>query len=413
VWVERQLRDFFSGARCDANYMLLTFSFSSPGWTYGAEVDIYDLRWYVHDARNHLPDANIYALAQISPHSELKCVSENSPEMLDSSWKDANQNGCEWYYTHKEMFPDICKLRQVQVKCGLSCRQSQACFPGMVDDSVQRYFVWDSIRRIEPKTVNGTVCLGNSYSKANVVQKCLDWVNTGNSDRDREHVAAWAGNYIELKGRKLNLTDCEVLASSINENCDFDMGPIEQFTTDLKRSNGDFTLSFWMKPLARPDPDASLHTDGRFYPHLSLYSAISPPQHPLSIGLWSNPDGEVRQFSSCPPLTGRVFENVELMSRGVKVGLPSSEDWTFVAISRRNSSRPRTTMVSTNLGSFEEETQRTMCLYNETSFFSALELNYPALVSPIMLVPQTMGVQDVQRLYLSSYADMRQVCEAL
>ena len=68
--------------------------------------------------------------------------------------------------------------------------------------------------------------------------------------------------------------------------------------------------------------------------------------------------------------------------------------------------------MSTNLGNFEEETQRTMCLYNETSFFTALELNYPALVSPIMLVPQTMGVQEVQRLYLSSYADMRQVCAA-
>jgi hypothetical protein len=387
------------------------FGHSWPGWTYGAEVEVYDMRWYVNDVGARLPDKDIFAMArrpQLSPgltQLNVKCLPGNSAAMLDSNWMDANGNGCEWYYTHKAAYPHICNLRTVQSKCGLSCRPAQACFPGQVDRSIQHYFVWDRIRRLQPSTVNGTICLGSSMDKNDIVKKCLDWVNGLGGELPQ---LPWAENYLDLKGRKINVTDCYTLGASVNEYCAFDMAPVEQFTESLKGSNGDFTMSFWIKPVVRPDVEDSLHTDGKFYPHVSLYSGLSPPKHHLSMGLWANPDGEIRLFSDCAPETGRLFDNVEMMTRGAKAGSPSAEDWTFVAITRRNSSQPMMTAVSVNLGRFEEQSYFPMCLFNESSLFTAIEVNYPVLMSPIMLVPQAMMVQDVQQLYLTSYADMKQ-----
>ena len=88
------------------------------------------------------------------------------------------------------------------------------------------------------------------------------------------------------------------------------------------------------------------------------------------------------------------------------LGKASTDAWTFIAISRRNSTMPSQTVVYTNLGRFVEEAHFPMCLFNESSFLSAIEVNYPVLISPMMLYARAMRGRDIQRLYLQSIGDM-------
>ncbi len=77
---------------------------------------------------------------------------------------------------------------------------------------------------------------------------------------------------------------------------------------DVKQSRGDYTISFWVKPLG----EGSLLPDGRFTPHISFASTISPPRHQISVGRYtSGLTGEVRSRSRCRTDLWAV-ENVEM-----------------------------------------------------------------------------------------------------
>lgn len=83
------------------------------------------------------------------------------------------------------------------------------------------------------------------------------------------------------------------------------------------------------------------------------------------------------------------------------------------AIVKENSTHPtpapngttRTT-VYTNLGSNSESARVYQCLYNESSFFEAIEVNYPSLLSPIQLVPRALSASQVQEQFLRVSAHM-------
>ena len=62
-----------------------------------------------------------------------------------------------------------------------------------------------------------------------------------------------------------------------------------------------------MTELADPNqPERSqLDGSGRFFPHISFYPSISPPQHALTVGKWVNPDGEFRLNTNCLQPGGR------------------------------------------------------------------------------------------------------------
>ena len=365
----------------------IAFGHSIPGWNYGAEVEVYDFRWYVHGAGAHLSANELLALAgsQATPgisDVSFKCV-QSRDTVLDSKWRDVYGHGCEWYAARKQRFPSVCASGTVQQACALTCGQYQLCFPGINPQMATPRFVWDRIRRIESKTSNGTLCLADELDRAAVVQRCRAFFRNGRdpstlSENDGQIMQRWASMYVDLNTRKLNVSDCDTLAAAVNDYCSFKMEAVQAFTTDMKKSGGDFTLAFWIRPLV--DTATSLHTDGKFYPSLTLYSGLDPPQHHLTWGLWFNPDGESRLFSSCThnSSTRRQFENIEMVGQPLNGGA-SSQAWTFVAITRRNSSSPSVTSVFTNLGYFVEESHFPMCLFNESSFLSAIEV--PVCVS--------------------------------
>lgn len=169
----------------------------------------------------------------------------------------------------------------------------------------------------------------------------------------------------------------------------------------VKANGGDYTLAFWIRPLGV----SSLHTDGRFYPQVQFLSSISPPTHNLAWGLFaSNPNGESRMFSSCSEGTTRnYFENVENRAA-------SATDWTFLSISRKNSSSIAGEVgeitVTTNLLMDRETSEVDHCFFDQTAFFTALEVNYDVLMSPIMMIPKTMSVGAIQEMYYSSASTM-------
>ena len=60
----------------------------------------------------------------------------------------------------------------------------------------------------------------------------------------------------------------------------------------------------------------------------------------------------------------------------------------------------------TNLRMHEEESYWAQCLFNNTHFFSAMEINYPMLISPIMLIPRALSISEMHKLY---YRDSRRI----
>ena len=124
-------------------------------------------------------------------------------------------------------------------------------------------------------------------------------------------------------------------------------------------------------------------------------------------------DGEVRTNTACHPGSAKardIFENIE-MERA------SESDWTFVAIVRENWTYPvfgpnrsminttRTT-VYTNLAINRERARVYQCLYNVSSYFDAIEVNYPVLMSPIHLIPRALSALQIQEQFLRVSADM-------
>jgi len=115
-----------------------------------------------------------------------------------------------------------------------------------------------------------------------------------------------------------------------------------------------------------------------------------------------NPNGEVRIDSSCGRTKRDLFENIEIRAS-------SNSEWTFLAISRQNSStpiNPQKTSVATNMDKNWEATELAQCLFNPTSFFTSMEINYPMLITPLLLIPKALDFATVQQTYLSSSANM-------
>ena len=398
-----------------------------PGWTYGAQAEVFDMRMYVHAhtgaaKSGPISAREIYSLAhqataQITPavlslHPQpgegLRCIDRTDPAHVDKVFSDSFGNDCEWYHTISESHPAICSLPEPQANCRLTCSLTHECYSP--DRLPKAYFVWDRIRRLEPRTgVNGTFCLGRQNRhegsalehKNSVVQSCKEWADRQVRPEDIEPWAssAWGNSQI----RRVNVADCLELADAIDADCSFDSEPVASFTSDAIANGGDFTITFWVRPLRLPDPTSSMHTDGKFHPSIHFMASLSPPVPVMGLGLWANPDGEVRMYSTCPTAhpDGSLYKNIEIFA-------PTSDDWTFIAITRVNSTWPQTTYkVFTNLGKFEEQSNSATCLADESQMFKAIEVNYPMLVTPVMMVPEALSDSDVQTIFLRGATPLR------
>ena len=97
-----------------------------------------------------------------------------------------------------------------------------------------------------------------------------------------------------------------------------------------------------------------------------------------------NPNGEARINTQC------LNTNNKATNWNIEMKMASNDEWTFLAIAHKNktsaASPKQHTVVYTNLGINEEYLDAPTCLFDPDSFFNAIEVNYPMLISPITLV---------------------------
>ena len=92
------------------------------------------------------------------------------------------------------------------------------------------------------------------------------------------------------------------------------------------------------------------------------------------------------------------------------LGAPAStSEWTFISVIRKNSSSDTYLRTASNLEKHSKPTDLApggLCLFDPESMINALEINYPMLISPIMLIPEAIPFANVQQTYLQGRAQM-------
>jgi len=395
----------------DCGPVNVSTGFRWPGYSLGTEIELYDLRMYIGSPLTESQVFNI-ATALVTPSPSFGgddqdrakdwCLYMASPDMVDKPWVDAYGHGCAWYFLHKELYPTVCNYPGASLNCPIACKSQQECF-NVEFLAIKKYYAWKSIRRIESRSKNGTICLANNLDKQRVLDQCNEWLPSINTDG---LVWQWQNDVEErLEGQhRVNLTECQSLHDAVDETCNFDITEVEKFTTDLKANGGDFTLGFWFKSLG----DQSLSSDGRFLLSVHFLSTISPPfSNVMFAPMVSGSKGEVRTRSRC---TG-AWEPGLVHSEEIEMSLPSQDgEWTFVAITKNNKGAAQgkaEATVATNAAKQTESQGRwNMCLGDEKALFSAIEVNYPILMSPIMMIPQHLPFGMLQDIYYQQAGEM-------
>ncbi len=248
---------------------------------------------------------------------------------------------------------------------------------------------------------NGSLCLGDTSGNADsgiarkrlreeVVKNCKLWAASGrNDDQALNH---WLDAVLpsdgggKAEGAYLNLTMCEVLSESIDDDCAFDMNAVNEFSRKLKTSDG-FSLAFWIKAV----DSSSLSESGKFFPQLSLLHRVSPPEPFLVMSKrsdWTYNTLDMRSYDSNEPVKRSSFLQ-DL----------SPSNWNFVAISNKFGSSEG------DYASFAVQNSRVLSNYRGLDFlkdraiFQAIEVNTPMLISPIMLVPEFRLARELQEEY--------------
>ena len=218
----------------------------------------------------------------------------------------------QWYFNAKTTKPVVCDYNEAAQNCAASCQSQQECFRGIPPEE-KIYFAWDRIRLVVPAHVNGSLCLGQDLKKNDIVQECKTWmasmspgtlkdrfpsesirmgpgVSDDDTKRDRDLYHWLRMNYpkfgsynlMAALGPHVNITDCEQLEKAIDGSCSFDTKPVQDFTNEMKTSDG-WSIGFWVKPTGFK----SLDGNGKFVPGLSLLHSISPPEPLFGMGKFS------------------------------------------------------------------------------------------------------------------------------
>eukprot|EP00281_Chroomonas_sp_CCMP1168_P016014 CAMPEP_0206220982 /NCGR_PEP_ID=MMETSP0047_2-20121206/5167_1 /ASSEMBLY_ACC=CAM_ASM_000192 /TAXON_ID=195065 /ORGANISM="Chroomonas mesostigmatica_cf, Strain CCMP1168" /LENGTH=1725 /DNA_ID=CAMNT_0053643677 /DNA_START=282 /DNA_END=5460 /DNA_ORIENTATION=+ len=392
-----------TGADCpNAPDKAIAFGHELPGYTYGQPVEVFDVRQYVHGARGPLSAANIRSIsAQRAPawaapfkiEDDVSCLPISDDRMADNAdWGHTFGHTCQWFLENSAKAPGLCQYEPARLNCPLSCGSRQECFAP--PQAAIPHFTWDRLYRIVSPGPNGTICLADDTRKSDVVAECRAWVAAGGPERDAELAFKWKSLVMDRHpgSLRVNLTVCDELETAIDEQCAFNASAVRAFTEEVVANGGDYTISFWMKPLGEY---AQIPGTGRFFPFLQMLSSISPPTHNLALAKWTATNGDVRLFSACDRGLKDLFENVEIRES-------SNDGWTFYAFTRRNAreggSGSKTTTV-TESARFSEDGVMRQCLYNESAFFRALEINYDVVISPIVMIAEALPFAKVQRMY--------------
>jgi hypothetical protein len=145
---------------------------------------------YIHSSGSPLQHTDIYSIAfeQIptaaaAVFANAKCLQMTDTQMEDQSWRDVFGNSCDWYHKHRKQFPEICAGQDVRSNCPQACQSKFECYSNNVNPKA--YFVWDRLKKIEAKHVNGTICLASKKDEndvadpardaRNLVEACRTW----------------------------------------------------------------------------------------------------------------------------------------------------------------------------------------------------------------------------------------------
>lgn len=409
-------------ANCVTDEMRITFGARFPAWSWGLEMEVYDMRAYVGAP---LSAQNVYDLAfgrtdplgklafpQLPGESDLqwgrrvngeqerssyRCTPLDSPIMKDKPWQDLYGHTCQWFHDNRDRFPGVCALPQARTQCPIACKSLQECYSNF--KAPEPYFAWRSIRRIERRGAHGTVCLGDDMALDSVVSECRKWRAERSAGSD--DLKVFEHEVETSNAKRVNLSDCEELAEAVDSACSYDAEEVRRFTAKAKESGGDYTIAFWIKPVG----EESLFEGGRFVPHLQFINTLNPPRHNLGWGWYveSGNVGAARMTTACP--------RDGVGSESVETTVPLDSGWTFLALSRVNSTWNTTgsegetatnlELVYENSGSFAQ------CLFDDSSLFSGIEVSFPALISPVMMVPAKLPFASVQEIYYSEWERMR------
>uniref|UniRef100_A0A7S0VMJ9 Polycystin cation channel PKD1/PKD2 domain-containing protein n=1 Tax=Hemiselmis tepida TaxID=464990 RepID=A0A7S0VMJ9_9CRYP len=382
--------------------------FRWPEYTNGEEIELFDLRMYpgapltstqVSDiAQAKVPDGSLSGNI-----SRERCQHISSPDMKDSSWTDRYGHGCTWYYSRKQTHPNVCDYPGLEEHCPIACDSKQQCFN---KKTYKRYFAWNSIRRIERQSRNGTVCLASNTNATAIFEACKAWLPSINTDTK---VWQWK---LDVAARpagasRVNLTECQSLLRSIDNFCEFDHSEVSQFTDEVRSNGGDFTLGFWVRPIG---PE-SLTSEGKFQPSVHFLNSVSPPFSNLAFAPFeSSKKGEVRMRSGC---TG-VYQDSIVNSEGVEFrGSASLTDWSFMSVVKNNKARltgnASASVLLDSMLSQESQGDWDMCVgEGGQPLFTAIEVNYPMLISPIMMVPEALPIGLMQQSFYEEQATLVQ-----
>jgi hypothetical protein len=198
-------------------------------------------------------------------------------------------------------------------------------------------------------------------------------------------------------------TQCEEILKSADAFCAFDSAAVAAASRDYAKS-GEVTVAFWVKPIN----EKALYFNGMHIPAVSLLSSTSPPTANFQWYLPTSAPlgGEVRLRSSCgrnKNLGGQNMMPQQLFDRSV-----DPYGWTFVAVTigkRGQDTFARTVIQSLefnkNLGSYK------WCPYNPEALFEAIEVNYPILISPIMMVAKELPMVQLQQLFYKNFNEIK------
>ncbi|CAE8607685.1 unnamed protein product, partial [Polarella glacialis] len=375
------------------NTSYIAFAHRPPG-SQDWKGDMQQLRLYP----GHLdsPQINALAFGSTDPNSRRNLRQCKLPhEGEDSnSFLDLSGHNCEWYRRAMEHTPGACASLTVQRNCPMACGNGKPCFDRkLLDAPAIVHRIWERVQWLAspPDSVTDhSACLAQTSSLTEILQRC----------RARPQYPKYTSALQDAQGAFLNVTDCNTLAASVSQYCEFSVPDnwTSSFGAEVSGKGGTFTTIFWIKAAG------AAATASTFAPTLQLFSGLSPAEPFLS--LWVTAGAGAHTSAVLHRHKGGQPETIELGGR-MKAG-----EWTQVAVSLGSEdpagNRQLALVVNTRF-TLQLLEKQTSSWANASSglFLEAIVSSPQLLLGGLEFRAEALTVKDVQELYYSRREAMR------
>jgi hypothetical protein len=361
------------------------------------QFEIYDMRMYVGSALTHGEIQRVMAEPTPGLVTGEKCFAPEDPALKDTAWKDTYGHGCDWYYDNAKTNPSVCNFPGAKDACPIACASKQECFN---DPSYKAYFSWNSIRKIEPKSTNGSMCMSDKHDLNRVYDECVAFQSQMTETNLRDYLGDLRTALPNQK--RLNLTMCEEVKAAMDEHCAFDSASVANVTREYAES-GEMTIAFWVKPL-----NEKALEDGEYVPSVSFISTVSPPRSNLQwFRSTAGVGGEIVIRSKCGV--------IQALDGALRMPLTSYDrkaepfEWQFMAFTLgKRGNNVKLARQMTNTFDFTKTSDGIwdFCPFDDNMLFNGIEVNYPVLMSPVMMVAKELPAGKLQSLYYDYISEL-------